>query len=104
MPSDTTRVPVGRDATHRYTMTTLSTFWPKAEHEKLLARWPRLAAEFLRERKVRKPSSDDLLAYPDLRSQPRMTSWPPARTSPCWCGSGRKYKVCCRPHGHGTLD
>jgi hypothetical protein len=28
---------------------------------------------FLREGKVRKPSSDDLLAYPDLRSQPRMT-------------------------------
>jgi hypothetical protein len=142
VPSDTTWSPAGRDATHHYSTTTLSTFWPKAEHEKLLARWPHLAAEvgatwdehrrqherhcvlvtqaghgvnqtagdvagfedFLRERNVRKPSSDDLFAYPDLRSQPRMTVWPPARTSPCWCGSGRKYKVCCRPHGLGTLD
>ncbi|MFN0091437.1 MAG: SEC-C domain-containing protein [Acidimicrobiales bacterium] len=21
--------------------------------------------------------------------------WPPARNARCWCGSGRKYKVCC---------
>jgi len=21
--------------------------------------------------------------------------WPPARNTPCWCGSGRKYKKCC---------
>ncbi|GAC1373390.1 MAG: hypothetical protein NVSMB32_16990 [Actinomycetota bacterium] len=25
--------------------------------------------------------------------------WPPARNEPCWCGSARKYKVCC-----GTVD
>jgi hypothetical protein len=59
---------------------------------------------FLRDRKVRKPSAADLLAYPDLRAQPVMTPWPPARTSACWCGSGRKYKQCCRPHGLGTLN
>jgi hypothetical protein len=22
-------------------------------------------------------------------------SWPPPRNSPCWCGSGAKYKKCC---------
>jgi tetratricopeptide (TPR) repeat protein len=22
-------------------------------------------------------------------------AWPPSRNSPCWCGSGKKYKVCC---------
>jgi hypothetical protein len=26
------------------------------------------------------------------------------RNEPCWCGSGRKYKQCCRRHGLGTLD
>ncbi|MFC6581654.1 SEC-C metal-binding domain-containing protein [Planomonospora parontospora] len=25
--------------------------------------------------------------------------WPPERNDPCWCGSGRKYKQCCRPRG-----
>jgi len=23
--------------------------------------------------------------------------WPPGRNAPCWCGSGRKYKLCCGP-------
>jgi tetratricopeptide (TPR) repeat protein len=23
-------------------------------------------------------------------------SWPPSRNAPCWCGSGAKYKKCCR--------
>jgi SEC-C motif len=26
---------------------------------------------------------------------PDVTSWPPGRNQPCWCGSGRKYKKCC---------
>jgi uncharacterized protein YecA (UPF0149 family) len=130
------------DDTYLYSATVLSVFWPEAEHEKLIARWPRLAAEvgatwdehrqeverhcvfvtqhghsvsqfagdvagfeaFLRDRRVTKPSADDLRAYPDMRTQPAMIQWPPARTSPCWCGSGRKYKQCCRPHGLGSLD
>jgi tetratricopeptide (TPR) repeat protein len=25
------------------------------------------------------------------------THWPPGRNTPCWCGSGRKYKTCCGP-------
>ncbi|MGH3616347.1 MAG: SEC-C metal-binding domain-containing protein [Pseudonocardia sp.] len=32
-----------------------------------------------------------------------MVGWPPARSAPCWCGSGRKYKQCYRPHGLGAL-
>lgn len=24
-------------------------------------------------------------------------AWPPGRNDPCWCGSGRKYKLCCGP-------
>jgi len=59
---------------------------------------------FLADKHVTKPSSQDLLAYPDMRTGPVMVPWPPARTAPCWCGSGRKYKQCCRPHGLGTLD
>ena len=61
-------------------------------------------AAFLEDLRVTEPTSQDLLAYPDLRTGPRMVSWPPARTAACWCGSGRKYKQCCRPHGLGTLD
>ena len=59
---------------------------------------------FLAERHVTKPSRSDLQAYPDLQTQPTMLSWPPPRTGPCWCGSGRKYKQCCRPHGLGRVD
>ena len=59
---------------------------------------------FLEEKRIKKPSEDDLHGYPDLRTGPVMISWPPARTAACWCGSGRKYKQCCRPHGLGTLD
>jgi uncharacterized protein YecA (UPF0149 family) len=59
---------------------------------------------FLEGKGVTNPSAQDLLAYPDMRTQPTMVPWPPARTAPCWCGSGRKYKQCCRPHGLGTLD
>lgn len=47
------------------------------------------------------PSELDLFAYPDLRTVDRscMTSWPPASKTPCWCGSGARYKRCCRPRG-----
>jgi uncharacterized protein YecA (UPF0149 family) len=130
------------DGTYEYSATVLSVFWPEAEHEKLISRWPHLATEvgatwdehrrqverhcafveqsghsvrqfagdvagleaFLQVRRIRKPSGDDLLAYPDMRTQPTLIHWPPARTAPCWCGSGRKYKQCCRPHGLGSLD
>ena len=134
--------PAGVDDTYHYSYTTLSVFWPEAEHQKLIARWPRLGAEvgttwdehrqrveqhcalisraghevrqtpgevtgleaFLQDNHINDPKSKDLDGYPDLRTQPTMVPWPPARTATCWCGSGRKYKQCCRPHGLGTLD
>jgi uncharacterized protein YecA (UPF0149 family) len=140
--TDASWSPVGGHDTYQYSATTLSVFWPEAEHGKLIARWPRLAAEvgatwdehkkqierhcafveraghkvnqvsgdvagfeaFLEDRRVTRPSSQDLHAYPELRTQLTMVPWPPARTAPCWCGSGRKYKQCCRPHGLGALD
>jgi hypothetical protein len=59
----------------------------------------------LADRGVTSPKKDDLLAHPDLRSvTTAMLAWPPARTAACWCGSGRKYKQCCRRHGLGELD
>ncbi|MEV6876804.1 SEC-C domain-containing protein [Amycolatopsis sp. NPDC051128] len=60
--------------------------------------------EFLKDKRVEKPSPDDLRSYPDLRTDPPLVTWPPMRTAPCWCGSGRKYKQCCRPYGLGTTD
>jgi SEC-C motif len=60
---------------------------------------------FLADRGVTNPGKDDLLGYPDLRSVvAAMEAWPPARSAACWCGSGRTYKKCCRPHGLGGLD
>lgn len=48
---------------------------------------------------VTQPSDRDLAAYPDLRTvaPAAMTPWPPQRNARCWCGSGAKYKRCCRP-------
>lgn len=61
-------------------------------------------AAFLGRRGVTNPDQDDLHAYPDLRhTAAAIMAWPPHRTEPCWCGSPRKYKQCCRPHGLGTL-
>jgi hypothetical protein len=62
-------------------------------------------AAFLARRGVSTPGEDDLHAYPDLRDVTAgMAAWPPGRTAPCWCGSRRKYKQCCRRHGLGTLN
>ena len=134
--------PFGRDDAYHYSATTLSVYWPEAEHRRLIERWPHLACEvgatwdehrhqierhcalveraghtvkqvagdvagfetFLADRHTATPSAADLQAYPDLRTQPAMFPWPPARTATCWCGSGRTYKQCCRKHGLGTLD
>lgn len=62
-------------------------------------------AAFVAARGGAEPAAPDLAAYPDLRTVTvPMTAWPPERTAPCWCGSGRKYKRCCRPYGLGDLD
>jgi hypothetical protein len=37
--------PAGRDDTYQYSATTLSDFWPEAEHGRLVGRWPSLATE-----------------------------------------------------------
>jgi hypothetical protein len=56
---------------------------------------------FLAATGVAEPSEQDLLAYPDMRTvdESCMTSWPPASKASCWCGSGLRYKRCCRPRG-----
>lgn len=60
---------------------------------------------FLARRGVTTPTGDDLNAYPDVRhATARFSAWPPDRTAACWCGSGRKYKQCCRPYGLGILE
>jgi hypothetical protein len=60
---------------------------------------------FLARTGVTTPGEDDPHAFPDLRDvTTAMVTWPPHRTAPCWCGSGRKYKQCCRRYGLGTLD
>src|SRR5215510_13361203 len=114
--------PVGTDDTYHYSAAALAVFWPETEHEKLVARWPRLAAEvgatwaehrqrverhcarisrsgltvnqtsgdvsgletFLQDKHISDPTPDDLQSYPDLRTQPTMTPWPPARIAACW--------------------
>jgi len=57
--------------------------------------------EYLAATGVAEPSERDLVAYPELRTvaSSAMTAWPPERNAPCWCGSGVKYKRCCRPRG-----
>ncbi len=60
---------------------------------------------WLARRGVQRPTGDDLRDYhPDVRHAAEgLVAWPPDRVGPCWCGSGRKYKRCCRPYGLGTL-
>ncbi|MFC7276054.1 SEC-C metal-binding domain-containing protein [Paractinoplanes rhizophilus] len=60
---------------------------------------------FLEHRGITTPSADDLRAYPDVRdAEAVMVAWPPNRSASCWCGSGRRYKQCYRPHGLGSLS
>lgn len=60
--------------------------------------------KYLQAKGITNPTADDLLAYPDLRTvTSAMAAWPPERIAPCWCGSERRYKRCCRPHGLGSL-
>jgi hypothetical protein len=44
------------------------------------------------------PTDADILDdYADALGDGAMTPWPPGRNDACWCGSGSKYKKCCRP-------
>jgi tetratricopeptide (TPR) repeat protein len=33
--------------------------------------------------------------YTEMINPSQTIAWPPPRNSPCWCGSGTKYKKCC---------
>lgn len=60
---------------------------------------------FLAARSVASPTEEDLQAYPDMRTvTTALAAWPPDHFAPCWCGSRRKYKKCCRPHGQRASD
>ncbi|WP_326697682.1 SEC-C domain-containing protein [Streptomyces sp. NBC_01754] len=47
------------------------------------------------------PSDPDLLPQyaTTLAARGRAVPWPPARSAPCWCGTGRPYRDC-----HGTTS
>ena len=107
-------------------------FWPQAEFDRLIDRWPALSESYGKtwdehragvERELVRlaatgevgltvpTGSVDALARtgdpaePGTRSayarqrasRPGEIAWPPERNSPCWCGSGQKYKKCCLP-------
>ncbi|MFJ2008615.1 SEC-C domain-containing protein [Streptomyces chartreusis] len=46
------------------------------------------------------PQDGDTRAHyaANLAARGQATPWPPARNTPCWCGSTRKYKKCCARH------
>ena len=35
----------------------------------------------------------------DVAQRTGPVAWPPGRNTPCWCGSGGKYKRCCGTRG-----
>jgi tetratricopeptide (TPR) repeat protein len=111
-------------------------YWPRAEFDQLIERWPALAEEFGQDWDEHRAAVETDLAryaaggYPRLVlltgevdgliafaksagedpaksgvaddyargiAAARQVSWPPSRNGPCWCGSGQKYKKCCRP-------
>ncbi|MBG0816927.1 SEC-C metal-binding domain-containing protein [Planomonospora sp. ID82291] len=125
---------------HDRATTDVEPFWPRADFERLLGRWPSLAesegadwdahraevetgaleageldvrvallrcsfedfASFA-ERAGGRPDADTVLAYAESRGPDAdLVPWPPERNAPCWCGSGRKYKQCCRPRGFAS--
>ncbi|GGL15982.1 SEC-C metal-binding domain-containing protein [Planomonospora parontospora] len=130
---------LGADGRDR-TATDVEPFWPRADFERLVGRWPALAesegadwdahraevetgaleagelgirVSLLRcsfedfasfaEKAGGRPGEDTVLAYAESRGPAgALVPWPPERNAPCWCGSGRKYKQCCRPRGFAS--
>lgn len=111
-------------------------FWPLAEFDQLITRWPTLADEFGHDWDAHRATVETDLAryaaagYPRLvllfgevdglakfaattdedpaksgvaddyargLDETRQAAWPPGVNERCWCGSGQKYKKCCRP-------
>jgi tetratricopeptide (TPR) repeat protein len=106
-------------------------FWPKAEHTAAVSAWPTLKDDLgvdwdehrmLVERALARaeeptygladygafaartrglpPIGTTLSAY--LRALPVAGRWPPDRGAACWCGSGQRYKRCCRMRGQAS--
>ncbi|MFG1926493.1 SEC-C domain-containing protein [Cryptosporangium sp. NPDC048952] len=105
-------------------------FWPQAEFETLVTRFPALTEVYgadwdehraRLERELVRRSGPDVVLVPgtvagleaagdpsDAKTRADYVSastdhisWPPERNSPCWCGSGNKYKKCCLPRSRG---
>ncbi|HEX2133022.1 MAG TPA: SEC-C metal-binding domain-containing protein [Actinophytocola sp.] len=103
-------------------------FWPRSDHARAVATWPtlkddlradwddhRTAVEralaraqdptygvadydtFAARTRGLPPIGTTLSGY--LRSLPVAGTWPPDLSAACWCGSGQRYKRCCRPRG-----
>lgn len=103
-------------------------FWPKSEHTRAVATWPTLKDDlgvdwddhrtmveralsradtptygiadhnaFAARTKGLPPIGTTLSSY--LRSLPVAGTWPPEGGAACWCGSGQRYKRCCRTRG-----
>lgn len=103
-------------------------FWPKAEHTRAVATWPTLKDDLgvdwdehraMVERALARaeeptygvadynafaartrglpPIGTTISSY--LRTLPVAGRWPPERGAACWCGSGQRYKRCCRMRG-----
>ncbi|GAA0228859.1 SEC-C domain-containing protein [Cryptosporangium japonicum] len=105
-------------------------FWPKAEFDQLVERWPALTETYgadwdehraRLERELVRRSGPDLVLVPGtvagleaagdpadpqtrasyVSNSTEHINWPPERNAPCWCGSGIKYKKCCLPRSRG---
>lgn len=101
-------------------------FWPKDDHGRAVATWPMLKDDLGADWDEHRTSVERALARADdptygvadynafaertrglppigttlssyLRSLPVAGTWPPVRGAACWCGSGQRYKHCCRP-------
>ncbi|GAB3460254.1 SEC-C domain-containing protein [Actinophytocola sediminis] len=103
-------------------------FWPKSEHTRAVATWPTLKDDLGVDWDEHRASVERTLARVDeptygvadydvfaartrgvppigttissyLRSLPVAGTWPPEGGAACWCGSGQRYKRCCRMRG-----
>ncbi|MCT2582405.1 SEC-C metal-binding domain-containing protein [Actinophytocola gossypii] len=103
-------------------------FWPRSDHARAVATWPTLKDDlgadwdehrttvertlarvqdptygvadfdaFNARTRGLPPIGTTLSGY--LRTLPVAGTWPPDLSAACWCGSGQRYKRCCRTRG-----
>jgi tetratricopeptide (TPR) repeat protein len=101
-------------------------FWPRADHARAVSTWPTLKDDLGADWEEHRTSVERALARAEdptyavadfdtfaartrglppigttlssyLRSAGVTGTWPPSLGDACWCGSGQKYKRCCRP-------